>query len=57
MAPVRLVQPRGKGLAVVHRCTVCSEESTNRLATDDPRQPDSWEAIAALQQSMIGFEG
>lgn len=55
MAPVRLDQPNGKGLAVVHRCTTCGHESTNRLATDDPGQPDSWQLIAQLQQSMIGF--
>lgn len=53
MAPVRLNQPNGKRLAVVHRCTVCGHESTNRLATDDPCQPDSWQVIAQFQQSMI----
>jgi hypothetical protein len=50
MEPVRLEQPRGKGLAVVHVCTVCGRRSRNRLAGDDPRQPDSWEAIARIQE-------
>ncbi|QDP97220.1 RNHCP domain-containing protein [Microlunatus elymi] len=49
MAPVRLVQPRGKGLAIVHVCTVCGHESRNRLAVDDPSQPDSWEAVVHVQ--------
>ena len=51
MAPVRLVQPRGKGLAVVHRCVLCGYESRNRLAVDDPNQPDGWEPIARIQQA------
>lgn len=54
MLPVRLVHPRGKTLAVVHRCTACGRESTNRLATDDPQQPDSWEAIASVQRVAAG---
>lgn len=49
MAPLHLVQPRGKGIAVRHRCRWCGAESTNRLAYDDPRQPDSIKAIAELQ--------
>ncbi|MFC7624458.1 RNHCP domain-containing protein [Microlunatus sp. GCM10028923] len=49
MRPVRLVQPRGKRLAVVHRCLTCGVESTNRLAVDDPRQPDCPHAVAAVQ--------
>ena len=49
MAPVHLVQPRGKGIAVRHCCLWCGAGSTNRLAYDDPRQPDSITAIAELQ--------
>lgn len=49
MMPLRLVQPRGKRIAVRHRCLRCGAESTNRLSYDDPRQPDSIEAIAELQ--------
>lgn len=49
MEPIRLDQPRGKRLAVVHVCIVCGQESRNRLAEDDPVQPDSWAAIARVQ--------
>ena len=55
MEPVRLDQPRGKGLAVVHVCIVCGHESRNRLAGDDPIQPDSWEAIARVQERATRF--
>ena len=49
MAPIELAWPRGKGLAVRHRCTGCGQIVLTRLATDDPRQPDRIEVIAALQ--------
>ncbi|MBO0813245.1 MAG: RNHCP domain-containing protein [Microlunatus sp.] len=55
MEPVRLVQPRGKGLAVVHVCTACGHQSRNRLAVDDPDQPDSWDAIARVQAAAERF--
>lgn len=35
MEPIGLTRPRGKGLAVVHRCTWCRQEKVNRLAADD----------------------
>ncbi|GAB3743622.1 RNHCP domain-containing protein [Microlunatus parietis] len=53
MRPVRLVQPRGKRLAVVHRCLTCGVESTNRLAVDDPMQPDCALAVADVQASAL----
>ncbi|WP_373288819.1 RNHCP domain-containing protein [Microlunatus endophyticus] len=55
MEPVRLDRPRGKGLAVVHVCIVCGHESRNRLAGDDPIQPDSWEAVARVQERATRF--
>lgn len=53
MEPLRLVQPRGKSLAVEHRCTRCGHRQANRLALDDRRQPDSFEAIAELQRLQL----
>lgn len=54
MSPVELAHPTGKKLAVVHRCGACGQQSTNRLALDDAQQPDSYEAIARLQQHSVG---
>ena len=35
MEPVGLTHPRGKGLAVVHRCVSCTAVRRNRVAADD----------------------
>ncbi|MFX4293225.1 RNHCP domain-containing protein [Streptomyces bohaiensis] len=47
MRPERVDQPRGKGLAVVHRCTSCGFTRPNRIA-DDYGQGDSIDAVSAL---------
>ncbi len=47
MRPQHVEQRRGKGLVIVHCCTVCGFTRPNRIA-DDPRQGDAIEAIVAL---------
>ena len=37
-----------RGWDILFRCERCGAERRNRAAPDDPRQPDSWEAIVAL---------
>jgi hypothetical protein len=48
MRPVAVDHRRRKGLVLVHRCERCGHRSVNRLALDDPVQPDSAEALGAL---------
>ena len=52
MRPVRLVHPRGKTLAIRHRCTSCGHEQVNKLALDDLRQPDRYDTVVAIQQQQ-----
>jgi RNHCP domain len=47
MEPVGLTQPRGKGLAVVHRCIDCGTKRVNRIAAD-PLASDDLDALMAL---------
>lgn len=49
MKPARIVHPRGKTLAIEHICEQCGQRQVNKLALDDPRQPDRYEAISAVQ--------
>jgi hypothetical protein len=47
MRPVGLTQPRGKGLAIVHRCTVCGTTRVNRIAAGTVA-PDDVAVLAEL---------
>ncbi|MGW3349647.1 RNHCP domain-containing protein [Nonomuraea rubra] len=50
MRPQGLGHRGGKGLVIVHRCTVCGFVRPNRMA-DDPRQGDDLDAIVTLMSS------
>lgn len=50
MWPVRVVA-RAKGLMVVHRCDRCGAERANRVALDDPVQPDDAAIVGELSAS------
>lgn len=47
MEPVGVKQKSGKGLQIIHRCTRCGVERSNRIARDRV-QPDNLEALLAL---------
>jgi hypothetical protein len=47
MAPIGLTRPRGKGLAVVHRCLRCGVRRVNRVAAGT-RAPDDIDVLCAL---------
>ncbi|MGH3659190.1 MAG: RNHCP domain-containing protein [Micromonosporaceae bacterium] len=47
MEPVGLTRPRGKDWALVHRCVICGEQRTNRLARDTDA-PDDVDAVVRL---------
>lgn len=51
MRPVAVEHRRRKGWIVVHECTGCGARRPNRLALDDPGQPDDPVAVAALGRS------
>lgn len=48
MEPTALDGSEGAGWFIVHRCKNCGIEKRNSVATDDPRQPDSWDQIVAI---------
>lgn len=52
MRPVAVEQRRGKGWMVVHECTGCGTRRPNRLALDDPVQPDDPVAIATVGREV-----
>ncbi|WP_194926572.1 RNHCP domain-containing protein [Catenulispora pinisilvae] len=47
MRPERVEHRGGKGLVIVHRCTVCGFVRPNRIA-DDPVRGDDIDAVIAL---------
>lgn len=49
MRPVAIEQRSGKGMVIVHRCTVCGFVRPNRVA-EDQVQSDSVEAITELMR-------
>lgn len=48
MEPIGVERTGGKGWIIAHRCTRCGAVRRNKTATDDPDQPDRWEAIVRL---------
>lgn len=46
MAPVAVYIHSKKGYMVEHRCDRCGYTSVNKLALEDPSQPDNREVIA-----------
>jgi hypothetical protein len=51
MRPIGLDYRSSKGWMIVHECEGCGHQQRNRTAVDDPRQPDSIGAIAAVGQA------
>lgn len=51
MVPERVFIHSKKGYMVEHRCTRCGHLSVNRLALDDPLQPDRRETVMRLMQA------
>lgn len=51
-----LMEPRAvemhskKGHRVVHRCLLCGQETRNKLALEDPRQPDDMEVVLRIMR-------
>jgi len=47
MEPIGLTRPRGKGLAVMHRCQRCGVRRVNRIAADTV-SPDDLDRLLEL---------
>jgi DNA-directed RNA polymerase subunit RPC12/RpoP len=52
MRPISIEYKSKKGYQIVFQCTKCGQKSRNKVATDDPRQPDDIEKIAQLSSSI-----
>jgi hypothetical protein len=48
MRPVRIEHRSGKGMVLVHCCEWCGHRSVNRVAVDDPAQPDAADALGSI---------
>lgn len=48
MEPAAIDQQAKKGFQVVHRCLNCGVKKKNKLALDDPRQPDDFNTVLEL---------
>nr|WP_281267854.1 RNHCP domain-containing protein [Sulfoacidibacillus thermotolerans] len=55
MIPLRIVMHSKKGYMVEHQCKVCGYRSVNKLALDDPRQPDEMEVVLDLIRKSARF--
>jgi hypothetical protein len=50
MPPIAVERSAKKGWVVVHECEWCGLIRRNKAATDDPRQPDDFEALVRLAE-------
>lgn len=51
MEPIRLVYHSKKGQQLIHRCKTCGKESVNKVAIDDPVQPDDINKICEISKN------
>ena len=50
MQPVGIDYKSSKGYVVIHKCRSCGTVKRNRLALDDPEQPDDFDLVLELMQ-------
>ena len=48
MEPVAVEQDARRGWTIVHRCTCCGTIRRNKVALNDPNQPDSFQKLLAV---------
>nr|NNM90434.1 RNHCP domain-containing protein [Bacilli bacterium] len=51
MKPISIEHNSKKGYMVVHRCDHCGYQTVNKLALDDPVQPDSMETVLRIMRN------
>ncbi|HEU4965044.1 MAG TPA: RNHCP domain-containing protein [Bacilli bacterium] len=55
LEPVGIEESKKKGYMVTHRCNKCGHVTRNKLALEDPEQPDSFErALEIMRNSSLG---
>jgi hypothetical protein len=52
LEPVSVEEHKNKGWMVVHRCQLCDHVTRNRLALDDPNQPDSFDRLLEIMKKQ-----
>lgn len=52
MVPIAIVIHSKKGYQIVHRCTHCGYESLNKLALEDPFQPDEMQSVLTIMRQQ-----
>jgi hypothetical protein len=55
LEPVGIEDHKKKGYMIIHRCQTCGHTGKNKLALDDPNQPDSFDRMLEImkkQQSL-----
>ncbi len=48
MEPIEIYHHSKKGYMIRHRCTECGYESVNKLALEDPVQPDNFDLVLQI---------
>ena len=48
MKPIEIYQHSKKGYMIRHRCKECGYESVNKLALEDPVQPDNFDLVLQI---------
>jgi hypothetical protein len=56
LIPVAIEEHKKKGYMVVHRCQACGHTTRNKLALDDPNQPDSFDRVLEIMRNAASFE-
>ncbi|SDX27036.1 RNHCP domain-containing protein [Marininema mesophilum] len=56
MQPIGIEYKSKKGYQIIFRCKKCGHMSRNKVATEDPKQPDDIEKIAQLSSKDTGLE-
>jgi len=52
LVPVGVEEHKKKGYMVTHRCDRCGHETRNKLAFDDPGQPDSFDRMLEIMREQ-----
>ncbi|MGZ4134483.1 MAG: RNHCP domain-containing protein, partial [Tumebacillaceae bacterium] len=52
LEPVSIEDNKKKGYMVVHRCKACGHVGKNKLALDDPNQPDSFDRMLEIMKNQ-----
>jgi hypothetical protein len=50
LVPVGIENNKKKGYMVLHRCNTCGHTCKNKLALDDPVQPDSFDRMLQIMK-------